>query len=139
MKQLLLIAGLVTIYSGLISCSDSEVTQACSMTADSVKVIDQLNIDDHTYFLVHRISGWHEKINSFELYNARPIFDNCGESVIQPLFGASVDDKDSNNNDQHVARIYYEVPNKLILDYQKGPGPGIDHYHYLVLEQKEDQ
>jgi len=129
--------GFIPIYLGLMSCSEPD--QACSMASDSVSVIDQLTVDGQDYFLIHRISGWHEKINSFELYNTQPTFNNCGESPLRPLFGASVDEKDSNNNDQHVEHIYYEPQAKFTLEYQPGLEPQTDHYRNLTLEQRTNQ
>lgn len=115
------------------SCSDSGPKQEC-LTSDSVAVIDTLSVENQTYFLSHRISGWHEKIESFELYNAQPTFNSCGESSIQLLFGASVDNQDANNNNQHVAHIYLKPPNELVFDYKSGPPPNASHYENLTLE-----
>ena len=121
------------------SCSDSDPANRCPITSDSVTITDRLSVDDQTYYLVHRISGWHEKIESFELYGAEPTFDHCGESTIAPLFGASIDDKDSNNNYQYVARIYLEPPNRFVFDYTPGEPPKPDHYKSLTLERQTTQ
>ena len=51
-----------------VSCFDSNQQQEC-LTSDSVAVIDILSITEKKYYLVYRISGWHDKIESFEVYN----------------------------------------------------------------------
>lgn len=122
-----------------VSCSDSEPTNRCSITSDSVTITGRLSVDDQTYYLVHRISGWHEKIESFELYGTEPTFDNCGESKITPLFGESIDDKDGDNNDQYVAHIYFVPPNRFVFDYAPGDPPKPDHYKNLTLEWQNRQ
>ena len=119
----------------LASCSNSETE--CSVAADTMAIIDHLSDDDKTYYLVYRLSGWHDKIESFELYGAKPTFDNCGTSAIEPLFGTSIDDKDSDNNDQYVVHIYFEPPEKFILDYAPGAQPTPDHYKNLTLERRK--
>ncbi|BBA37000.1 hypothetical protein sS8_5077 [Methylocaldum marinum] len=96
-------------------------------------------MEEKTYYLVYRISGWHEKIESFELYGTEPSFDNCGESTVAPLFGESIDDKDSNNNDQYVAHIYFEPPNRFVFDYAPGTPPKPAYHKSLILERKNTQ
>ncbi len=121
------------------SCSDSNSVSRCSLTSDSVSITSSLSVEEKTYYLVYRISGWHEKIESFELYGTEPSFDNCGESTIAPLFGESIDDKDSNNNDQYVAHIYFATPNRFVFDYAPGTPPKPDYHKSLILEQKNTQ
>lgn len=121
------------------SCTDSEPTNRCSIASDTVTITNGISVGNQTYYLVHRISGWHEKIESFELYGAEPTFDNCGESTITPLFGASIDNKDSDGNDQYVAHIYFEPPNSFVFDYTPGAPPKSDHYKSLTLEQQNNK
>jgi len=123
----------------LASCSDSAPTNRCSLTSDSVTITSSLSVEEKTYYLVYRISGWHEKIESFELYGTEPTFDKCGESTITPLFGESIDDKDSDNNDQHVAHIYFVPPNRFVLDYAPGVQPTPGHNKGLILERQNTQ
>lgn len=130
---------LVVICLSQASCSDSNPGSRCSLTSDSVLITSSLSVEEKTYYLVYRISGWHEKIESFELYGAEPSFDNCGESTIAPLFGESIDDKDSNNNDQYVDHIYFEPPNRFIFDDVPGTQPKADYHKSLILELKNTQ
>ncbi len=60
------------------SCFDSNQQQDC-LTSDTVAIIDSLSINEQEYFLVYRISGWHDKVESFEVYNTKPVFNACGE------------------------------------------------------------
>ena len=120
------------------SCFDSKEQKGC-LTSDSVAIIDILPVNRQKYYLVYRVSGWHDKIESFELYNTQPIFNICGKSTIQPLFGESIDEKDINNNDQHVAHIYFTPPDTFILDYEAGPQPYVGHNKSLTLELKNTQ
>jgi hypothetical protein len=120
------------------SCFDYENQQEC-LTSDTVAIIDITSANKKNLFLVYRISGWHDKIESFELYNTQPIFNICGESTIQPIFRESIDEKDINNNDQHVAHIYFTPPDTFILDYEAGPQPDVVYNKSLTLELKNTQ
>ena len=52
----------------LVSCSDQSVeTEPCAITVDAVSIIDSLKLEDTTYLLVHRISGWSDKTEILEL------------------------------------------------------------------------
>lgn len=130
---------MILICLGQASCSDSEPGQTCSMTSDTTTITGHLLVGDQEYFLVHRISGWHEKIDSFELYNAQPAFNNCSESSIPPLFGESVDNKNSNNDDQYVTHVYLDPPNKFLFEYEAGTPPKTDYYKNLSLEKRKTQ
>lgn len=99
-------------------------------------ITSRLAVDSETYFLVYRVSGWHEKVESFELYAAEPVFDKCGISTIEPLFSDSIDDKNRNNNNQYVKHVYFAPPNRLVFDYDLGSQPTIGHHRKLTLELK---
>lgn len=118
-----------------ISCSKPDANIGCSFTVDTVSIIDSLSIDGKTYFLVHRISGFQEKIESFELFDSRPIFDRCSKSNIAEVFGASLENEDRNNNDQHVTHVILNVTaNVFDLKYEPGRIPELDHNKNLSLE-----
>ncbi|WP_033415801.1 hypothetical protein [Hahella ganghwensis] len=116
----------------LFGCADSGPD--CSFATDTVSIIDQKLIGNQNYFLVHRISGWHDKIESFELYDTEPAFDICGVSTTEPLYGESVDNKDANNANQYIAHIFFEPPDKFLLEYTGGEIPRPDYYQGLRLE-----
>ena len=125
---------LICIFVGALSaCSESD--RGCTVTSDSIQLTDQLIVGDRAYFLFHRVSGWHEKVESFEIYHERPVFDECGDSNIQYLFGASVDNRDENNNEQYIDRILLEYPDKFVLQYKLGPPPRLDYYQTMKLEK----
>jgi hypothetical protein len=63
------------------ACSEqSQDKMACEITVDSVTIIDSMKVDDTTYYLVHRISGWRDKTEILELYSSKPVFDKCAKS-----------------------------------------------------------
>jgi len=76
---------------GLLSCSNESVErEQCPITIDSVSIVDSMEIKSITYYLVYRISGWSDKTEILELYDAEPIFDHCANSNKDPIFGDSL-------------------------------------------------
>lgn len=65
-------------------------------TADSVAIIDQATSAGRPLWLVHRITGFHDKVEFVEVYAAAPAFDSCGHSPVAPL---SVDAYDPSQGD----------------------------------------
>ncbi|OZG71127.1 hypothetical protein BTA51_22375 [Hahella sp. CCB-MM4] len=121
----------------ILGCTDSGLSPDCAFATDTVSIIDLRRVGNQSYALVHRISGWHDKIESFELYNVEPVFDSCGNSLVALLYRESVDDKDANNNDQYIAHIFIEPPGRIIFDYVQGEIPKPDYYRSLRLELKD--
>jgi len=121
----------VCILIGVMSCSDqSSDIEPCPITVDSVSIIDTLETGGTTYYLVHRISGWSDKTEILELYNDKPVFDNCSRSTIEPLYG------DSLEMTQTISHVYLNLNNKLFeLVYIKGE-PDKLHNANLKLELK---
>jgi hypothetical protein len=113
------------------SCSDSSNdSDNCNMAVDSVKIIDQKVVGDTTYYLVLRISGWHDKSEIIEIYNTRPTFDRCARSDVEQIDG------DSLELDSTVAHLYFDVKaNSLYIEYKEGK-PDKDHNRNLKLEIK---
>lgn len=96
----------------LLSCSDANDKSLCSITVDTVNVIDSLSIKDTTYYLVHRVSGWSDKTESLELYDKKPTFDHCSKSSIKAIYG------DSLESSQTVSHVYLEPSeNSLLIEY----------------------
>jgi hypothetical protein len=79
---LLLVAG--TVYRGCASVPDCGI-------ADSVAVIDQATVAGQPLSLVHRITGFSDKVEFVEVYAGTPAFDSCGRSTMQPLSSDSYD------------------------------------------------
>jgi hypothetical protein len=115
----------------LVSCSDQSVeTEHCAITVDAVSIIDSIKLEDTTYFLVHRISGWSDKTEILELYNAKPIFDHCSRSNIEPVYG------DSLEMSQTISHVYINKKDKMLdIVYLDGE-PDKSHNANLKLELK---
>lgn len=72
----------------LTSC-DSK-SKECPLTIDQTSIIDQKEHNGTTYYLVERISGWHEKTIIIQLFDKKPEFDKCNENIITPVIDDSV-------------------------------------------------
>lgn len=77
----LLIITLVSAFC--VSCGKQEIE--CPIILDQVSIIDQQDFNGTTYYLVERISGWHEKTIIIELFDQKPEFDRCNESIMKPI------------------------------------------------------
>jgi hypothetical protein len=99
-----------------VSCSnDTSNLEKCPITIDTVSIVDSKIVDNISYYLVHRISGWSDKTEILELYNEKPIFDHCSNSNIAPVFG------DSLALSMKVSHIYLDVNNNsLEIEYDEG-------------------
>jgi len=62
------------------------------LVADRVWVVDELREDGQTLYLAYRISGWHEKVEYYELYATLPSFDVCGDTKEEQLDMDNIDD-----------------------------------------------
>ena len=126
MKTLILGLVCVIIFSG---CSDKTTdAEECPITIDSVSLLDSLQYGDHTYYLVRRITGWHEKTEILELYNSKPEFDRCSRSSIKPIYG------DLLETSQTITHVYLNVKaGELDIQY-KDVAPGRDNVSLLKLE-----
>ena len=87
MKTFLVLISLVW----LLSCSNENIEdESCPITIDSVSIVDSMEVEGINYYLVYRISGWSDKTEILELYDAEPIFDHCANSDTKPIFGDSL-------------------------------------------------
>ena len=59
--------------------------------ADSLTPLKTVKIKGTVYFIYLRISGFQDKVASYELYKDKPVFDVCGQSSIEAIYGDSVD------------------------------------------------
>lgn len=78
---------LVFIVTNLVACS-SEID---CFTADSVELIKTIETEGSDYSIYLRISGFHEKVAFYELYEGKPTFDVCGRSNILAIYEDVVD------------------------------------------------
>ena len=111
------------------SCSEQGANQeACAITVDSVSIIDSMELEATTYYLVHRISGWSDKTEILELYNSKPLFDHCSKSNVDPVYG------DSLEMSQTISHVYLnKAEGRLDIVYSEG-SPDKSHNANLKLE-----
>lgn len=74
-------------FNILVACS---ADNDC-FVADSVEKIEELYINDTTYFLYLRTSGFNEKESFYELYDKEPTFDGCRQTDVRPVSDLHVD------------------------------------------------
>lgn len=60
------------------------------LTIDQVTQLKKIKIDNKEHYLFLRISGWHDKIELFNLYDQKPVFDKCMNANIPPISDISV-------------------------------------------------
>jgi len=111
----------------LTACTD-EQSLHCEAPVDTIKILNHLTVDKNTFYLVLRITGWHDKTEIIELYDERPVFDQCSKSNIEPVFG------DSLELDSVVSHLYLNLKNKsLDIVYSSGVSEPL-HNESLKLE-----
>lgn len=113
------------------SCSNSSNdSNDCPVAVDTVNIIDEKVVGNAKYYLVLRISGWHDKSEIVELYNVKPSFDRCSISDVEPVYGNSLE------LDKTVAHLYFDVETKLLnIEYKDGE-PSKAHNKNLKIEIK---
>ena len=93
---------------------------ACSDTApdcfirDQVTLLDERNINGEKYFLVLKITGWHDKAQFLELYDKKPEFDVCGKSKTE-----RIDMRGLELENQFVSKVRVK-DKKLQITYKPG-------------------
>ena len=112
----------------LFACSETSEEETCSFTVDSVSIIDSINTKDNTYYLVYRVAGWSDKTEILELYDKKPVFDNCSKSNIEAIFG------DSLELSKTISHVYLNIEeNSFEVDYEEGIS-NKNHNRSLKLE-----
>ncbi len=121
----------VCLFVSVLSCSEQSTDiELCPVIVDSVSIIDTMETGGETYYLVYRVSGWNDKTEILELYNLKPVFDNCSRSNIEPLYA------DSLETAQTISHVYLNTnKNFLELIYVEGE-PEKLHNASLKLEVK---
>lgn len=116
---------------GISSCSKTSSNNSdCPIAVDTVNIIDEKIVENTKYYLVLRISGWHDKSEIVELYNEKPSFDRCSKSDVEPVYG------DSLELDRIVTHLYLDVEEKsLNIEYKDGES-NKDHNKNLKIEVK---
>ncbi|MGO3452785.1 MAG: hypothetical protein ACTIM4_16150 [Marinomonas sp.] len=114
----------------LFSCFGVEDNDSCSITVDSVKIIDSYQVEGNNYYLVYRVSGWNDKTEILELYDKKPVFDHCSKSNIEAVFG------DSLELSKKITHVYLNPDqNTLEVEYADGLVDGKSN-NTLKLELK---
>lgn len=78
------------LITAVIGCSDATQVD-CSGTVDSLEVVDEREYNGTHYYLVKKIAGWHDKVVVLQLFDKKPEFDQCNESVFPPVIEDSLD------------------------------------------------
>lgn len=69
----------------IISLAGCTVEEACP-EVDQVQVLEEgIAVGTKSYTLVRRVSGAHDKVELFELYETAPDFDSCGRTELRPV------------------------------------------------------
>ncbi len=77
---------------GLSSCTqDDKNKEQCPITIDSVMTLLTQTYNEREYYLVKRISGWHEKTEIIQLFDQPPILNRCNEDTVPPIFEDSIE------------------------------------------------
>lgn len=79
----------ILIFLCVIASCGNQNTE-CQLTLEQTSIIDQKEFKGVTYYLVERISGWHEKTIIIQLFDKKPEFDKCNENVSTPIIDDSV-------------------------------------------------
>lgn len=91
-KRLTKVSSAIVFSIALASCAqDDPELQECPITIDSVTVLLVQTHNGRDYYLVKRISGWHEKTEIIQLFNQKPELDRCNEDTIKPIFEDSIE------------------------------------------------
>jgi len=110
------------------SCSKQDKESSCSITVDSVSIIDSYSYKNKTYYLVHRISGWSDKTEILELYDRKPIFDHCSKAKTKVVFG------DSLELSKTVDHVYLNIEESTLEIEYTDKEPSRKHNSELKLE-----
>jgi hypothetical protein len=118
-KLLAVVAGGVLLLAAAAAYRISNRIPECGV-ADSVAVIDQTTVAGKPLWLVHRITGFQDKVEFIEVYAQAPAFDSCGHTQQVALSADAYDPS------QGSARALTISDGKVILVYTRSPGEGVD-------------
>ena len=109
----------------LFACSNE---CAVEIAGHQVRLADTIELNDSTYYLYTRTTGWQEKIIYFELYDSQPIFDECTEQPnIDSLYAIDYDDY---SEEQYIHKIILqpEQAEKIKIIYTQNKDEGVSAY-----------
>ena len=116
------------------------IISACSsegckeLVLDTVKYHDTATEFGKEYHLYSRTTGWQDKVIFFELYKAKPIFDECMHSNISPIYARPFDD----NKDRPYIKELILSPNepeKIKITYTTDINEGIANVYDVKFSQ----
>lgn len=125
-KRLTEVGSVILLSITLASCTqDDPELQECPITIDSVTVLLTQTHNGSDYYLVKRISGWHEKTEIIQLFNQKPELDRCNEDTVKPIF------EDSIETDKNLKALKADLKNEEFeLIYDNGQ----DYSENILLE-----
>lgn len=88
--------------------------------AEHVAIIDHATVEGRPLWLVHRITGWHDKVEFVEIYAGAPAFDSCGRASLQPLSVDALDEA------QGKVRTLAIRDDKVVLEYTRNAAEATD-------------
>jgi hypothetical protein len=106
------------LITACVGCGDSKSTafSECSMSVDSVTTIDTKSVGSVNYYLVLRISGFHDKTEIIELFDQQPQYNNCNENIIPPIVSDSI------ASDMEISSFMIDLKEKhFVIDYSDKP------------------
>ncbi len=114
---------------GLTSCSDDADSNApCPLTVDTVKVLQTKELNGTKYFLVKRITGWHDKVIVVQLFDKQPELGPCNEDIVMPVF------EDSIETDESSVTLRADIKNKE-YKFVYADKPSLEHSITLEFEE----
>jgi len=69
----------------------SKENECSFFPADYNQEIKQVKIDQTTYYLYRYVSGFHDKVFFFHLYDKKPVFDSCGRADQKLVAGSLIE------------------------------------------------
>jgi hypothetical protein len=113
-NKLAAVIALSVLLIPLVSCSKNPVDEGCPLTVDTTKVLLSTTHKGTRYFLVQRISGWHDKTEIIQLFDKEPKLGKCNEDLVKPVF------EDSLERDKTLVKLTVSLKNKAFeLSYGK--------------------
>lgn len=82
----------VLLLGFVVGCKESnKAVIECPPTINTVKTLLTQQQGKTEYYLVERVSGWHDKIVIIQLFDQKPQLGACNEDLIPPIFEDSIE------------------------------------------------
>ena len=109
------------------------------LTANSVEKIKVVKVENKNYFVYLKVTGFHDKVAFFELYDSEPLFDICGISDTSPISSEMID-PDINLDKENVSKVLFYPKNselKVIYSEEQVQESFLDHLKKIRIEIKK--